>query len=120
MSKKLPKYPMIKKLLPLLESLQIPEDPCDLVDFCGILNYDCDAVCAECPIFDEDNFDLLLKEIEEITETVKSNPTNQQPVACNCVHGKYGHCSVKVISNKFPCDKSCPAYKMPKIAEAKK
>ena len=111
---------MVKKLLPLLKSLNIPENDLDLEGLCSTLNYDCSATCAECPIFDEDNYNLLIKEIEEITETVKLNPTNQERVACDCVHGKFGYCSVKVISEKYPCSVDCLAYKKPKILEAKK
>ena len=34
-------------------------------------------------------------------------------VNCDCVHGKFGYCSVKVISEKYPCSVDCLAYKAP-------
>jgi len=124
MSKKLLKYPEIAKLLPLLESLNIPENNFELKDLCVVLQYDCNATCAECPVFDKDNFNLLIEDLIQISEikmsaleinnNEKISPINNFRVNCDCYRGRHGYCGVKTISKEYPCNKDCPAYKMPK------
>jgi len=44
-----------------------------------------------------------------ITKIKKINP---EQVKTDCVHGKYGYCTVKTVSEKYPCNEKCPARKI--------